>query len=501
MLAGPFRSGVRKEMSLATTEDWKSIEKSATHLELGRQLENLLGTAVFEARQLDVNRRIHVRVCPLGDWGLGADQVKRSVAKLRSLDHPGLPKVFGGGAAGEAAYVETEPVRGMLPDALCARRLSPRQKLEVVVRICDTLAYLHAEDIRYGALVPRGVVVQRRIGSLRLDPKLVRFEAMGVFRPDGSDQRAFGAFVAAILGPAGDDDSDLDRKLRDIASRCASTTTDSPTFAELLETLRPLLIEQTARFAMPIIHLAEPLRLQIPPPQVAPNAGHPTSRGKQLAAISIGTFVSLVVLTSILDRHPNRGNSPVQKNMPLPRYEAPPPVVRRETTDIQPRSAPFNDRSEQGARRLLDRERTYRFTPALLRSARPMGFDTGMVDSARSSSTGTELAEDAIELSEPSWAKGLFGEPELSVQYWSNADLSSNLRIIWIIESNGERQYEARLFPRVTSRQGKLKGEISSVSTGRLRPPLTTYLAEDPIGFGEPRRVSNILTIPEVSDE
>jgi hypothetical protein len=114
---------------------------------------------------------------------------------------------------------------------------------------------------------------------------------------------------------------------------------------------------------------------------------------------------------------------------------------------------------------------------------------------------GPELAEDAIELSEPIWAKGLFGAPELAVRYLSTADLSSNTRLLWIIESNGERQYEARLFPRITGGQGTLKGEISTISTGRLRPPLTTYLAEEPIGFGEPRRVSNILTIPEVSEE
>jgi hypothetical protein len=111
------------------------------------------------------------------------------------------------------------------------------------------------------------------------------------------------------------------------------------------------------------------------------------------------------------------------------------------------------------------------------------------------------LEEDAFALSEPKWTKGTFGSPALTVQYSCAADLSNNSRILWIIESSGIRQYEARLFQGISRDEGTLKGEISTISTRRLEPPLTTYLAEDPIGFGEPRRVSNILTIPPTSEE
>jgi hypothetical protein len=497
--------GVRKLVSQTTVNSWKSIEKAAAHLELGRQLENHAGAVVLEARQLDVNRRIHVRACPLGKSGLGStpEQVKGTVAKLRSLSHPGLAKIYGGGAADGMAYLETEPVRGLWPDELATRRrLTPRQKLELTIRLCETLAYLNSQGIRYGALAPRGLLIQRQLGALRFEPKLVRYESMRGFKSDGADQRAFAEFVATLLSPPGNNDSDLDRKLRALAAKCASATANLPTFAELLLILRQLLVEQTAAAASPTNHLAEPLRVEIPPPKVKPDKEKESETPSWImyTIIGVGTIVALITAIIVIDRFPDTGPRP-KVVMPARTYRPPPPTMRREPTTGQPRTlAPSGDATQQPLA-TVTRERSYRFMPAMRHSAGLRGRNPSTGNFARPRSWGPELEEDAIAISEPAWTKGTFGAPALSVRFSCTADLGANSRIMWVIESNGKPQYEARLFPGITGDEGMLKGEITTISTSRLDPPLTTYLAEDSIGFGEPRRVSNILTIPEASEE
>ena len=189
-------------MSQVVADRSKSIQAFAPHLEIGRRLSNAGNIQVFEARQIDTNRRIMLRICPLPQCALGqsAAQVERAVAKLRALHHPGLATIYNGGMADNAVYLETELVHGRnLSDFTAGRWLSDRQVFELAMKVCETLEYLHSQSIAYGDLIPNGMLIARNLGSLRASAKLIRGEGMRAFQPDGRDQRAFAAFVTALI--------------------------------------------------------------------------------------------------------------------------------------------------------------------------------------------------------------------------------------------------------------------------------------------------------------
>ena len=100
-----------------------------------------------------------------------------------------------------------------------------------------------------------------------------------------------------------------------------------------------------------------------------------------------------------------------------------------------------------------------------------------------------------ITLSNPAWVVDDFGKSVLSVECTAPISDRGN-RLVWIVEVGGQTRMRAHLHGDVGEPK-TLRGDFVFTPANELRSPITTYLAVEPIGFGEPRRVSNILSVAE----
>jgi hypothetical protein len=69
-------------------------------------------------------------------------------------------------------------------------------------------------------------------------------------------------------------------------------------------------------------------------------------------------------------------------------------------------------------------------------------------------------------------------------------------RMVWVIEAGDDIRLQAHLFPRL-DRNGTIRGRIAFGMDHQLNSPISTYLAEETTRMNEPRRVSNLLSVPE----
>ncbi len=259
-------------MSQAVLVDAKALRAAAPHLELGREVASSGGWTTFAARRVDENRRVMVRVGSLERTGLGRDasQVAGAIGRLKSLQHPGLATIAGGGVAGANAFLEIEHVRGLPIGAFLERtRLSSRQRCELAAQVCEAVAYLQERGISYGSLLPAGVWVARQTGSLRISVKLPQWERVCKYTADGSDQRALGELLKKLVesAPAGAAGA---QELAEKADLCAASTGDAPMLSELSKELRGITARSHARSgANGASHTAEYLDVA-PPKAIAP---------------------------------------------------------------------------------------------------------------------------------------------------------------------------------------------------------------------------------------
>jgi hypothetical protein len=126
--------------------------------------------AVYEARQLSLDRRVALKVLPpeVAAEPAFAERFERESRTLARLDHPGIVTVHDSGRAGEFYYFVMEFVDGThLRDLVAARRLSPREALGIVPQICDALQYAHDHGVVHRDIKPENILVDRR-GQLKI---------------------------------------------------------------------------------------------------------------------------------------------------------------------------------------------------------------------------------------------------------------------------------------------------------------------------------------------
>jgi hypothetical protein len=494
-------------MSQVTMTLARSIEAAAPHLEIGRELGRDGPVQVFEARQIDANRRIRLRVCPLTQCALGrtAAQIQSALARLKSLKHPVVVSTFSGGVAGDVAYFETEYGQGRPIAAFVeTNRLSDRQLVEFAAKLCEGLGYLHSQGIGYGELLPNGLTIARAAGSLRVAPKLSRVEGMHALKADGSDQRAFAALLSSLLAKrTGGVDSPVIGSLQDIARRCAATRSSAPSFNEIALELKSLGEQQNIDYLKSALHFAEPLLIAPPAPAKPSFVNFDMRGGYWVLFVAIGITAGIV--SGIVNRD-DRRNTP-QTSTLKPSWQAPSglrvdvPYRPEDTASSNDTAAPEdtsfggggadsnNSRPGMGT---ISSNTAYHFTPSPRLPSRP-GYAAeriGIVPPVDMTPT-----EDFI-LSNPTFATDEYRQTVLTMDVEVPQEAQRIHRMVWVIEAGDDIRLQAHLIPRLEA-GGTIRGRIAFGMDNQLKPPISTYFAEETTRMNEPRRVSNLLSVPE----
>ena len=144
--------------------------------------------AVYEAEQDQPRRTVALKVIKPG---LANPELLRRFAQetqaLGRLQHPGIAQIYDAGTAdagyGPQPYFAMELVRGQaLGDYAASRQLNTRQRLELMVKICEAVHHAHQRGLIHRDLKPGNILVDET-GQ----PKILDF---GVARITDSDAQA-----------------------------------------------------------------------------------------------------------------------------------------------------------------------------------------------------------------------------------------------------------------------------------------------------------------------
>jgi serine/threonine protein kinase len=116
---------------------------------------------VFEARDVDLDRTVAIKVLDVPDRaGRAAARLAREALILARLDHPGIVPVHERGALpdGRAFYV-MKFVRGTPLDVAAASQPTLLDRLTLLERAMETVAFAHAHGIVHRDLKPANVLV------------------------------------------------------------------------------------------------------------------------------------------------------------------------------------------------------------------------------------------------------------------------------------------------------------------------------------------------------
>jgi len=131
------------------------------------RLDELIGEGgfgwVYQARQTSPDRVVAVKVSkrPAAD----SRRMGREADHQGSLDHPAIVNIIEAGVIdtreGSRRYVAMELVRGgrRIDAYCCQKQLSPRQRAELLLQVCDAVAFAHARSIIHRDLKPANILV------------------------------------------------------------------------------------------------------------------------------------------------------------------------------------------------------------------------------------------------------------------------------------------------------------------------------------------------------
>jgi eukaryotic-like serine/threonine-protein kinase len=114
--------------------------------------------------------------------------LKAEGSVLAHLDHPGIPRLLDGGVTPDGtAYLAFEYAAGDPIDSWCRERgLSVRERVELVLSVCDAVEHAHQHLVAHGNLRPANVLVSADAGVKVLDCGMAAIAGTGS-APGGAD--------------------------------------------------------------------------------------------------------------------------------------------------------------------------------------------------------------------------------------------------------------------------------------------------------------------------
>ncbi len=120
--------------------------------------------AVYKARQKVLDREVALKILPpgIGEEPAFAERFAREAKALARLNHPGIVTIYEFGQADGLFYFLMELVEGVsLRQLIQNGRMSPREALAIVPRICDALQYAHDQGIVHRDIKPENILLDR----------------------------------------------------------------------------------------------------------------------------------------------------------------------------------------------------------------------------------------------------------------------------------------------------------------------------------------------------
>ncbi len=165
--------------------------------------------SVWEAEDPELARSVAVKVLDIPDdsWDLAA-RLRLEARVLARLEHPGIVPVHDVGSLPDGRpFYSMKLVRGERLDESAARLATLPEKLRLVLRVCEPVAFAHSRGVVHRDLKPENVMVGPFGEVLVLDwgiARVVEDEAREQAAPPGADtavetaqQRLPGAGTAA----------------------------------------------------------------------------------------------------------------------------------------------------------------------------------------------------------------------------------------------------------------------------------------------------------------
>jgi serine/threonine protein kinase/tetratricopeptide (TPR) repeat protein len=190
-----------------STADWQPAQSPGAVIAGRYALVELIGTGgmgeVWVAKQTEpVKRKVALKLIKAGmDSKMVLARFEAERQALALMDHPNIAKVLDGGvtSAGHPFFV-MELVNGMPLTKFCDEaRLTPRERLELFVPICQAVQHAHQKGIVHRDLKPTNILVTLYDG--RAMPKVIDFgvaKAVAGKLTDESLSTQFGAVVGTL---------------------------------------------------------------------------------------------------------------------------------------------------------------------------------------------------------------------------------------------------------------------------------------------------------------